>query len=513
MKNIKTYLILTITILLSNISLAQKLDPEDAKEHFKHSNFLDAYELYQKLVIKEPNNPEYNYNTGVCLVSTNDNHAKAINYLEKAVKLNAHVDAEYYLAKAYHSNLKLDKALSYFKVYKNKGKGAFIGEVDNNIRYVKNAQNLIKSPLNIVFENLGDKINSEFPDYFPLVTPKENFIVFTSRRKSKIKEFDGYYPSAIYTSKTISGNFPTARRASQAINTMYDDQAVGLSYNADKLYIYLDDLKNSGDIYESDMKNFKFKKKVKMGEAVNSKGFESAATISADENTLFFSSKRKGSLGGKDIYMTRKLPNGKWAEPQNLGPNVNTEFDEDFPNLFYDGKTLYFSSKGHDSMGGYDYFKSTWDPIKNEWSKAKNLGFPLNTPRDNISISFTEDEVHAYVSCWRKDSYGFQDIYRVTFKDKNLRETIIKAKIISSLSEKIIKKAFIVIVNDKTNEERNYTPNSINGGVIITLPEGNYTASVNAKGYEILNEKITIKGKSDFVPSMSKIFTVTPSLK
>ena len=120
------------------------------------------------------------------------------------------------------------------------------------------------------------------------------------------------------------------------INSTFDDQAVGLSYNADKMYIYFDDIKSKGDIYEASIKDFKFKKKIKMGSNVNSKGFESAATISADGNTLFFASHRPGGKGGKDIYMTRKLPTGEWALPQNLGENINTKYDENFPNLFYE---------------------------------------------------------------------------------------------------------------------------------------------------------------------------------
>lgn len=512
MEKIRPYLLVASILLNINWIIAQKIDDGTAKEHFKFGNYLDAFEHYSILVSKSPNNAEYNYKAGLCLLYTDDDQSKAISYIEKSISLNPDIDidANFFLGKTYHSNLKLKKALTAFKNYKKSEKGTKQDLVDQEIEYVKNAQKLLTSPIDISFENLGNKVNSEFPDYYPLVTPNESFIVFTSRRKSKIKEFDGYYPSAIYSSKTNNGNFSTAKRASQAINTMYDDQAVGMSSNADKLYIYLDDLKNTGDIYESDMKNFKFKKKVKMDEAVNSKGFESSATISADKNTLFFASKRKNGLGGKDIYMTRKLPNGKWAKAQNLGSNVNTKYDEDFPNLFYDGKTLYFSSKGHNSMGGYDYFKTTWNPVTNEWSKAENLGYPLNTPRDNISISFTKDKSHAYVSCWREDSKGFQDIYRVTFNDSTIKETIIKAKIISSDPDKIIKKAFIVVTNKKTKEERNYIPNSTNGGVIITLPEGSYSITIKSPGHEFPKEEILIKGKSDFVPSMTKNFIVTP---
>ena len=161
-------------------------------------------------------------------------------------------------------------------------------------------------------------------------------------------------------------------------------------------------------------------------------------------------------------------------------------------------------------MGGYDYFKSTWNPSTNEWSKAENLGYPLNTIRDNICISFTEDKRYAYVSTWREDSKGFQDIYKVIFNKFDKKETIIKAKIIAESTNEILKNALVVVTNDKTQDERNYTPNSINGEIVITLPQGNYTILIDAPGYKFPEEKITIKGKSDFISMMSKKFVVTP---
>lgn len=490
--------------------MAQSIDADDAYEHFKFGNYIDALEQYTKLIVKDPENPDFPYNAGLCILFTDNDKTDAIPYLEKAVELNSNVDAEFYLGMAYHFNLKLDKALSTFNRYKKKGKGTKLEKVDREIELIKNAKKLIAAPINVSFENLGDKINTEYPDYYSFVTPNESFMVFTSRRKSGVKEFDGYYPSSIYYSKVVNGEFVKAKKGSSLINSTYDDQVVGLSYNADKLFIYFDDIKNTGDIYEADIVDFKFKLKVKMGEAVNSKGFESSATISADGNTIFFASIRNEGLGGKDIYMTRKLPTGEWALPQNLGSNINTKYDEDFPNLFYDGATLYFSSKGHNSMGGYDYFKSTWNTSTNEWSKAENLGYPLNNVRDNISISFTEDQRHAYVSSWRPDSKGFQDIYKVSFNDIETKETIIKATIISSTTNEIIKDAFVIITDDKTKEERNYTPNQINGGIIITLPQGEYNITIKATGFQFPTEKITIAGKSDFVTSMSKQFIVTP---
>lgn len=442
---------------------------------------------------------------------TESDKSESIKFLESAKEKKSDPDVLYYLGKAYHYNLKFEEAITAFNAYKETASGTKQTEVDREIEMAKNAIKLINSPIDIEFENAGDLINTEYPDYYPFVTPNESFMVFTSRRKSGVREFDGYYPSAIYYSSVNNGEFVASKKGNSMINSTYDDQAVGLSYNADKLYIYFDDIKNVGDIYEADIKDFKFRKKEKMGENVNSKGFESAATISADGNTLFFASRRDEGFGGKDIYMTRKLPNGEWALPQNLGENINTKYDEDFPNLFYDGSTLYFSSKGHNSIGGYDYFKSTWDAEKNTWSKPENLGYPLNTPLDNLCISFTEDQRHAYVSTWRKDSKGFQDIYKVTFNELDARQTVLKSKILTEGGTEPITDAFVSIIDNRTQDEvGTYTPNPKNGSFVIILKPGSYNILVDAPGFSPKSEDIVIKGKSDFVPFTNKEFIVTP---
>ena len=460
---------------------------------------------------KDPENADYPYKAGLCILNIDQDKSDAIKYLKIASDKKVDPDVDFYLAKAYHLNLKLDKAIETYTKYKNSKEGTKQSEVDRQLEMVNNAKKIVQSPVDVSFENAGELINTEYPDYYPFVTPNESFIVYTSRKKGGVKEFDGYYPSNIYYSKVVNGEFITAKKGNAMINSTYDDQAVGLSYNADKLYIYHDDIKNIGDIYEADIKDFKFRRKVKMGTNVNSNGFESAATISADGKTLFFVSKRDDGFGGKDIYMTKKLPNGEWAESQNLGNTINTSYDEDFPNLFYDGSTLYFSSKGHNSIGGYDYFKSNWNTETNTWSKPINIGYPINTPEDNICISFTEDKRHAYISQWRKDSRGFQDIYKVTFNDLDIRQTIIKSKIVKEGSTESIKDAFVIVTDNRTQEEiANYTPSSSTGSFILTLIPGSYNIMIDAPGFAPKSEDIIVKGKSDFIPFTSKEFVVTP---
>jgi hypothetical protein len=511
------YLKYILTLLFASLvltSFSQRVDPEEAAEHFKYGNFIDALEVYEKLMEKDPKNPEYPFKAGFCVLHINSDKSKAVKYLESASERKSDPDVNFYLAKAYHYNLKLDEAIETMEKYKKSEGGTLKDQADREIEMMKNAKKLVVSPIDVSFENVGDLINSEYPDYYPFVTPNESTIYFTTRRKGVVggmREFDGYYSSDVFYSEVENGEFVKAKGAGMMVNSAYDEQVVGLSYNADLIFVYLDHIKDYGDIYTSKIVKGRPRKIEIMGESVNSKEFESAATISADGNTLFFASKRDGGLGGKDIWMTRKSPIGEWAEPQNLGPNINTPYDEDFPNLFYDGSTLYFSSKGHNSMGGFDYFKSTWNPETNEWSLAENIGFPLNTPEDNVCISFTEDKRHAYISAWRKDSYGDLDIYKVKFNEYDDRQTIIKSKIIKEGTEEVITDAFVIVTDNRTQEEiGNYTPNSKNGSFVITLIPGSYNIMIDAPGFAPKSEDILIKGKSDFEQFINKDFTVTP---
>ena len=315
MNTLKKNIFLLFLVFLVTTSSAQRAIPEDASEHFKYGNYIDALVIYRMLIEKDPKNIDYPYKAGLCILFTERDKTDAVKFLETAAKNNADQDAYFYLGKAYHANMMFDKAIEAFNFYITQGPGTKIHAVDRELELAINAKKLIQAPIDVTFENAGPNINSIYPDYYPFVTPNESFMIFTSRRKNGIREFDGYYPSAINYSKVINGQFTKAKKGSTMINSTFDDQAVGLSYNADKLFIYFDDIKSKGNIYEADIKDFKFRKKIIMGESVNSKGFESAATISSDGNTLFFASHRTGGKGGKDIYMTRKLPTGDWHYP------------------------------------------------------------------------------------------------------------------------------------------------------------------------------------------------------
>ncbi len=493
--------------------VAQKrVYPEDAAEHFKFHNYIDALKAYQMLLKEDPDNELYNFRAGYCVLQIHGDKKPAIQYFEKATRAEkADPDAWYFLALAYHYNYEFDKAEDTYMKYKAIGKGKYQKEVDKQLQYLSFARKLYNDPVDVEFENAGDKINSEYADYNPYITPNESYMVFTSRRKGKgSRETDGYYPSDVYETHVENGEWQTAKMMSSLINSIYDEQIVGLSYDGKTIFIYVDRLKEVGDIYIAQEKNGKFSRIKPMGEPVNTSSFEGAATISADGNTLFFSSDRKGGLGGRDIWMSRKLPNGEWGLPQNLGPNINTPDDEDYPNLFYDGQTLYFASNGRNSIGGMDLFKSTWDPETNTWTPAENLGYPINTPENNYVISFTEDQRHAYVAMWRPDSKGDWDIYRLTFKDKDERQSVVKSKIFTEGSDQPVTDAFIRAVNTRTMQEvGTYIPNPRNGSFIMILKPGHYEIIIEVPGYTEKTFPLTIKGKSDFEEMIEQTFKIS----
>jgi len=510
----KTLSILVFLIFTSGV-FAQSEILKIANDHLEKGNYQAALNIYQRFADKDSLNAEANFGAGICILNIAMNKKASVKYLERALRAGIkNDDAMFYMGMAYHYNLMYEMADAAYREYRATKKGSLLGEVERHIKNVENAKKICQAPVSIDFKNVGDQINSQYPDYYPMVTPDESFIAFTTRRKSNVGarlEFDGLYPSDIWTSKVVNGEFGLAVNAGRGVNSSYDEQLVGMSVNADQLFVYSDNVREYGNIYFSNYADGQYMPKIMFDDVINSSDFESAATISSDHNTLFFASNRSGGYGGKDLYMTRKLPTGQWAKPQNLGEDINTKYNEDFPYLFFDGQTLYFASEGHNSIGGYDLFKSTWDSEKNTWTRPVNIGYPVNTPEDNMTISFTKDQLHAYVSSYRSDSRGNLDIYLITFLDKDPRRTIYKSKVVRKGSQTILKNAFIAVFDNLTEEEiGNYSPDPSTGSLVMALQPGSYHIKIEVSGYRNYETDIIVKGKSDFKDFQLQDFIVTP---
>jgi len=231
----------------------------------------------------------------------------------------------------------------------------------------------------------------------------------------------------------------------------------------------------------------KFTRNFKLGGAINSTNLETSASMSADGNTLLFSSDREGGIGKLDLYISRKLPDGTWGIAQNLGSIVNTSENEDFPQLSQDVETLYFSSKGHPGMGGSDIFISNWNKELNVWSPPVNLGYPLNTPEDNMTISLSNNGQFAYISAHRSDSYGFQDIYKVEFHN-NVNN---KSVFVFANHDGTFDSSFEMIVSDAQNNIIGIYNPTQKGNFIVILEVGSYKVTIE-KGNNILYDELLI---------------------
>ncbi len=472
------------------------IDPREAKEHFSHNNFFAAIPVYKQLIKQEPANADYNYKLGLCYLYTNINKALAIPYLETASKQDK-VDKQIWfdLGMAYQYAARFDDAINAFTKYKAglTPKDKDYERTEHQIETCNNGKEYIKHPVDVTFQNLGKEINSEYPDYYPFVTPNESFIVFTSRRKDNIGgqvEVDGYYSSDIYMSTPQGDVWTKPKNMGALVNTRYDEQAVSLTPDGQTMLMYIDHIDSFGNIYSSINKAGVFQRMKKLNSTVNS-DFETSGSISPDGNVIFFASKRDGGLGETDIYMARKLPNGMWAMPQNLGNVVNTKYKEDFPEIAPDGKTLYFSSQGHDGMGDYDLFQTTWNEEDNTWSNPKNLGYPINSAGDDRCISFTQDNRVAYLSTVRDGGFGDLDLYRVKFNDAEDKYTVLQGfvKTADSTSSKPVDA--IVTIEDLKNKDiapYTYTPNPKNGKFIMALAPSKYQVTIESTGYKTLTD-------------------------
>lgn len=478
------------------IPLVAFAQPDDrvAREHFKKTNYLFAIPEYKTLLKVERENADYNYELALCLMRTNCDRTTAIPYLERACKQSKFpADAKYQLAVAYTYKNDWDKAIATMEEYKAKASGKDKEKAIKMIEQFNSAKAMTAVPIKVTFSNISE-VNTEHPDYYPFVTSDEKFMYFTTRRpetKTQKQDYDGYYSAETYLSSYDGEKFAFGKTMGNKVNSKYDDQIVGASGDGEFLFFYSNAIETYGALYKLTKVAGNWKKEKFIETVEGEKTIETAGCINADGNTIIFASNRAGGKGGYDLWMLRMLPNGKWAEPQNLGDAINTAADEDFPSLQADGVTLFFSSNGRGGMGGYDLFKTTWNPDDNTYSEPQNIGYPLNTPYDERTISFGEDGKHGYISAVRPEGKGDLDIYRVTFDDVEYIPAIYQMKLQSS-DTSFTTDPVIVITTEEGELVGEYKGNVNNKKYTISLNPGNYNIEIVAEGFTTVNDHLYV---------------------
>ena len=516
-----SFSVLFYTTIFAQTNKDAKALLSSGEAKLKVENYEDALEDYLQLVAIDPKNESYNYSTAVCYLNTNINKAKAVPYLENVIR-NAkyNPNADYLLGRSYQYANRFDEAIAAFEKFKknNKGSEDNLLDVDHQIQHCINAKELIKFPINAVFQNLGKTINSPMADYYPFVNENESYIIFNSKRpfdKEVSKGVNGTFNNSIYISKVVNGQYADATVIGKPVSAgNANDEVIGMNAKGNILLINKPNLLGESKLYLSKLvSDNTFSKLEELPTTINGSGDVIAASIDNDGTLIYFASNRDGGFGGTDIYSCKKLPNGKWSEAKNLGPKINTPLDEDFPNLSPNSKILYFSSKGHSSMGGYDIFKISLNDDGNVVDgDVKNIGYPVNTSYDDLNFRISKNGRFGYVSAVRGSGSGDYDIYRVSFNDVETEYTVIIGDFTTKDAATPIdfKNTFISVRNTITNEIiGNYLPNSATGRFIIIVPPGKYSIIAESPGFSDTKYPIEIFDKVSY--QSEKNITITLS--
>ena len=491
----------------------------------KESSFLmiegyyyDAEKIIDKLLVSDPENCNYNYRKGYVLMFSRDAYSEAIPYLEKASKnvrqnfdvykakeKSASVDAIYYLGVCYHYLGKTDKATAQFNDFKEKSNkdSEFIKYADLRITQCKVGNNLNTNKiLGVSVKNLGENINSSRPEYSGVVSLDGSALYFTARRPWGGDTSDIYFDRKdyqfledIYVSKIDrNGQFNKPERLGFC-NPGNNEATISVVPEENKIYTFSGETGN-GDIYYSDLngKRLSIPKLFEVA-GVNTEFWEPHFIISPDGKSMYVVSNREGGLGGRDIYELTKLSNGEWSAPVNMGPGINSEFEEDSPFVSADGKHFFFASNGPKSMGGFDIMYSKKES-NGTWSESKNIGSPLNSYYDDMYYSATASGNMGFYTSAREGGFGEKDIYGIDNNYLGLEDiSFLKAKI-ATVNDVAIPESFRIVVtclDCATKSEKIIYPRQTDGMAITGLePCKSYDISyqMGANNKEIYKEKI-----------------------
>lgn len=433
--------------------------------------YTAAEKLVDKLLESDPESANFNYRKGFILSQAYQNYKGAVPYLEKAVKdvdknydlysasePSASVDAIYYLGKSYHRLNRLEDARAQYQAFlaNSNKKSPLVAHAELGLTQLDNAVRMQETPKrNVKVVNLGTIVNSQYPEYSPVISFDGSALFYTSRKKwdegqneSSIDQQYGLYPEDIYVSYKDFDESWTEPMRLDFCDPDQNEASISVSMDERRIYVY-QDIVGNGDIFYSDFTTNRFKDiKPFDNKDVNTDFWDTHCNVTPDGRTMYFTSERPGGFGGRDIYRIVKMPDGTWSKPFNLGPSINTAFDEDAPFMASDNKSLFYASNGTKSMGGFDIMMSVIDQ-DNNWSDPVNLGWPLNSTQDDVFYTETIDGRRGYITSMRDDTKGEKDIYEIHNDYMSVdRGAILKGKIIV-LNGKPLPESLVVTVECK----------------------------------------------------------------
>lgn len=494
--------LLFIPLLFVAQGYAQKsADNLSPKAYYSVNDYNRALEGYLQLWPKHQQDLEINLNIATCYLHVNGDKSKALPYLNFLVREgNKDDELTFMLGQANMYAYNFDEALKYFNNYRYRSRSNPKNSdlADLYVSYCTNAKDMVAHAQNVVFENLGANINTKYPDYYPFVVEGDSTLYYTARRETNqgnMSSFEGFYTSDIYVSRKANGQFGKSKNLGTLINTAEDEQCVYVTPNGKNMIIYIDNakLKISEDLFiTSADKGKTFPKPTGFNDPVNTDFGEMEGCITQKLDMMFVASDRPDGMGETDIYMIEKVGPNEWGKPVDLGPSINTRYSEAFPVYDEETHTLYFASNGPKSMGGFDVFKSVFDPKTKAFGPAINLGYPINTPEDNMVFSLSTNKHDGYLSAYRPEGYGDLDIYKVNYR------TTLKGVVKDEDSMVAVTATVSILQRNGTLIQSKEIREKDNKYAFVLAP-GKYLLNVKAPGYPEMIEDITIDERVNYV--------------
>ncbi len=425
----KPVLVIAFILLSTGFVSSQVKTPGEIKELFNDAEYFFAQEEYADALIEYvdiynngyKDNANINYRIGICYLNINGQKDKSIPYLLEAVKSvskkynesslkqkTVPFDAYLFLGNAYRVNNRLNDAIAAYNRYKElTGTTEEMNYADQQISACNTALRFMSQPVAVRFTNLGDSVNTNSSNFKGVVSGDGKTLLF-------MNELPFY--DAVYFSKYQNGGWTSPVNITPQIQSDGDQYVSSVSYDGTLMILTREDPFNS-DLYQSRYENGIWSKSVPvLGTDINTKFWESHGSLSRDGKTLYFTSNRKEGFGGMDIYRSDLLDNGHWDKPANLGANINTALNEDTPFITENDSLLYFSSQGHETMGGYDVFVSKL-ASEQQWTSPSNIGYPLNTTDDDLFLYPWNNASVLYTSRIVDNGFGKEDLIAIQKAD------------------------------------------------------------------------------------------------
>jgi hypothetical protein len=516
----KIIAIFTFIVLLSTGLQAQgkkeSIDElNEAAEYYMSTEVQDyaqAYETYDKLDKRDPSNPYYKYKKGMCAFHLPDKKQETVTLFEAVYKMDPKESLVLLnLGKAYHINYRFDDAIKTFNQFLTTSPPANEkAEAEKLIKNSEYGKNVTQEMLQADIRNLGAPVNTVYQEYSPTISADESVIIYTYRGpnstgglmndKFQTDAKHGTYYEDVFMSRKDKDSAWSEPKGIPNIDTKQHESSLALSPDGQTLYTYKSTERDSGDIYESHLEGDEWSVPTKIKGDVNTDYYEGSCSITADGKSLYFTSERKGGLGGRDLYLAEKTEDGIWTNVKNLGDKINTSDDEDSPFIHPDGLTLFFSSKGHNSIGDYDIFYSI--KKENNWIEPLNMGYPLNTTDDDRFYVMNANGQRGYFSSNRVSNggNGSSDIFSVT--PGIIGEKPILAMVLGYIYGNDTALSAQIEVTKKSNGEKigPFTSNIKTGKYLVALSPGeNYTFHIRSKTFGEVTEDLDIAKLTKFV--------------